>query len=150
MRSTRVVVTVCLCFLVALGLEFWAYPWAIYFGNFTYGFGITLVSYLVTALLVSSVAAAATFFLSHYRSMPAIGQALMTATSMLVTLCALALIFGPFGLDVPLTRVRGIFFSEWNFMTFSSEVSAPTAVLAGLIAWAIVRRQRRTPHTAML
>ena len=47
MRSFRVLLTGSLCFLLAVGLEFWAYPWAINFGNFTFGFGITLASYLI-------------------------------------------------------------------------------------------------------
>ncbi len=149
MRFSRVFLTGGLCFLLAVGLEFWVYPWAIYFGNFTYGFGITLISYLIVALVVCLLASAATFSLSLYRSMPAIGQALMTGTSMLTALIVLALIFGPFGVDIPGTRARGIFFSEWKFMTFTSEVSAPVAVLAGLITWFVVRRQKRVVHATM-
>jgi hypothetical protein len=143
MRSSRVLITGILCVLLAVGLEFWAYPWATYFGNFTYGFVITVSSYVIVGLIVGIIASASTFFLSLFRSMPPIGQALMTGTSMLVSLCALALILGPFGMEIPGTRARGIFFDEWNFITFTSEVSAPAAVLAGLITWLMVRREQR-------
>jgi hypothetical protein len=149
MRSFRVLLTGSLCFLLAVCLEFWVYPWAIYFGNFTFGFGITLASYLIVALVVGLVASAVTFSLSLYRTMPAIGQALMTGVAMLATLCVLALIFGPFGLDIPGTRARGIFFSEWKFATFTSEVSAPAAILAGFVVWLTVRREQRIPLATM-
>ena len=149
MRSTRVLLTGSLCLLLATGLEFWAYPWSIYFSNFTYGVGVTLGSYLIMAIVVGLVASAATFALSLYRFMPAIGQALMTGTAMLTTLVVLALILGPFGIDIPGTRTRGIFFSEWKFMIFTCEVAAPAAALAGFIAWFIVQRERRVPHAAI-
>jgi hypothetical protein len=149
MRSTRVVLTGSLCLLLAVGLEFWAYPWAIYFGNFTYGFGVTVGSYLIVALIVGIIASAATFALSLYRSMPAIGQAVMTGTSMLTTLGVFAFVLGPLGLDIPGTRARGIFFSEWKFMTFTSEVSVPAAILAGFVAWVMVRRELRIASAAM-
>jgi hypothetical protein len=149
MRPFRVFLTGSLCFLLAVGLEFWAYPWAIEFGNFTFGFGITLASYLIVAFIVGLIAAAATFSLSLYRTMPAIGQALMTGTAMLTALCVFALILGPFGVDIPGTRARGIFFSEWQFMTFTSEVSAPTAILAGFVVWLNVRREHRILNVTM-
>jgi len=149
MRSLRILLTGSLCFVSAVGLEFWVYPWAVYFGNFTYGFGSTLASYLIVALVVGVVASAASFSLSLYRSMPAVGQALMTGVSMLTALCVFGLILGPFGLDIPGTRARGIFFSEWKFMTFATEVSAPASILAGLVAWLIVRREQRILRAAV-
>lgn len=149
MRFTRVVLTGGLCLLLAIGLEFWAYPWAIYFGNFTFGVGVTLGSYLIMAVVVGLVTSAATFVLSLFRFMPAVGQALMTAVASLTALALLALILGPSGIDIPGTRASGIFFSEWKFMIFTSEISAPAALLAGLIAWFIVRREQRVSPATM-
>ena len=74
---------------------------------------------------------------------------MITGIAMLTALGVFALILGPFGFDIPGTRARGIFFSEWNFMTYTIEVSAPAAILAGFVTWLMVRRDQRILRAAM-
>ena len=63
---------------------------------------------------------------------------LRPASSSLVLLLILPLLFsGPgLSLDLPGTRVQGIFFAEWKFIRFIVEVALPFSVTtAGLCLW---------------
>lgn len=47
----------------------------------------------------------------------------------------LAFVFGPTGFDIPGTRVRGIFFAEWKFVTFFFYVGLPVALTTATTAF---------------
>ena len=135
----RLLVAGCLCLSLSFGLEFWAFPWSTYYGNFNFPFEITFLSYIAVALVVGLTASVIAFALSRFRIMPALGQGVMTGVLMVAALCILALLLGPSGFDIPGTRVRGIFFSEWNFLTFVSEIAFPSSAAGGLVVWGLLR-----------
>jgi len=124
-----------------LALLFVMYPWSIYYGNFTYSAGITLASYLVLALLVGLVITAVG--LSFLRSnMPQLGKGVLSGIVSLVTLLGGSMLFGPVGINLFGTRVRGIFFSEWKFVTFDVCIALPLSIPSASMVWWIGRRRQ--------
>jgi len=50
-----------------------------------------------------------------------------------VILTIMAIFFGPYGFNIPYTRVSGIFFSEWSFAIFILQIALPFSFIsAGL------------------
>jgi hypothetical protein len=129
---------------VCLGLLFLAYPWSIYYGNFNYGWGTTAGSYLLLAFLVGLIGAILVGALSFFKKMPSAGQCILAGVLSFVALSAGSILLGPGGLDLVRTRVSGIFFSEWKFVTFDLEVALPISILnAGIVWWSVRRNQNR-------
>ncbi len=126
------------------GLLLHQYPWAIYYGNFNFSFEMTFASYLiVTSILGSTVAVAV--FLPLHKSLTGPASALIAGVIIFGSNCLLALLFGPGSADIPHTRVRGIFFSEWKFMTYIGTVALPVTLLSAALMWlGKVRLLRRT------
>ena len=98
-------------FTVALLLLQVEYPWSTY-AAYDFSKGITFISYMLAALVVAAVAATATVLcLRAFRGSRLLG-AVMCCAAMVVSLSMIAFLLGPAGLDVPGTRLNGIFFSE--------------------------------------
>jgi hypothetical protein len=50
-----------------------------------------------------------------------------------VLFCVVSGVFGPLGLDVPGTRIRGVFFSEWKFINFILYDAIFLSFVAGIL-----------------
>jgi hypothetical protein len=93
------------------------YPWSTYYRYFSYGWGITVVSYLIVAVFIGLVAGAIELLLRNLMH-PGLASDVLCGAILFILIVITSILFGPYGLDVPGTRVRGIFFSEWNFLSF--------------------------------
>lgn len=125
-----------------LALLFLIYPWSTYYNNFTYGLWVTLGSYLLLSLLVGIVGSIAVGGLS-FAKFPALGKCALSGVFSFVVLFAGSLLLGPGGIDLFNTRVGGIFFSEWKFVTFIGTVALPISILNAMLAWWTARREHR-------
>jgi hypothetical protein len=131
---------VLICFGVALGALFIAYPWEVYQGNFYFPWQRTLISYLLLGIMTTALGAAMpSLLLERILTLERLVKAgIAFASSSLALLLLLPLLFsGPgLSLDLPGTRVQGIFFAEWKFMHFIIEVALPFSVITtGLCLW---------------
>ena len=105
-----------------------AYPVTTYFRYFDFPFIVTLSSYVIVYLLVVVVCAwVAPNAGAKLSKTPVTRTALRVGISVLC-FAILSLICGPGGLDVPHTRLGGIFFSEWKFVNFFFYVGLPSAL----------------------
>jgi hypothetical protein len=127
-------------FIVCLGLLFIFYPWSTYYQNFNYGAGITFISYLLLASLVGFIVTVVVGIMSFYTKMPALGQCVMTGVVSLTSLSAGAFLMGPVGIEIFDTRVRGIFFSEWQFLNFICTIALPISILGAGLVWLAIQR----------
>lgn len=135
------------CAATSLGLLFWAYPWSVYYGNFTFGYGITLRSYVVMALFIGVVVSAAASIVCRIPRIEPSGEALAAGLIALSSLILISLLLGPCGADLPGTRIAGIFFSEFKFMNFIGEVALPSSIVASGLSWCFaLLKQRSTKH----
>jgi hypothetical protein len=121
------------CFSAALGGLLWQYPWSIEYGMFRFGRAETLLAYVLVAMLMTAVAIGARQLVSTSlpRLRPVAAMVLNGAIAF-VAFVLLALVFGPGGANIPGTRVRGIFFSEWSFVVFLM-LSLPFTITATLL-----------------
>jgi hypothetical protein len=118
--------------LVLLEVE---YPWSTY-AAFNFSKGITFASYLLAAAIVAAIAAIATVLCLRACRRSLLLGAVLCGAAMFVSLSLIAVLLGPGGLDVPGTRLNGIFFSEWEFLNFIFMVAAPASIIAGVLcAW---------------
>ncbi len=120
---------------IALPLLLIEYPWSIY-AAFSFGKGETFAAYLLAAFIVAAVGAMTTALcLSAFRRSLLLCT-VMCCAGMFVFLSLFAFLFGPVGLDVPGTRLNGIFFSESRFLNFIFFVAAPASIAgAALCGW---------------
>ncbi len=125
-----------ICWTFTIGLLYWQYPWSTYYGQFRFGWRETMASYVVLASVMAGIGC----WLS-----PLVSNRLLTRTSSwaalaglgfaltLVSLVVLAISFGPYGLSIPGTRIRGIFFAEWKFVNFILYCAIPFAITASVV-----------------
>jgi len=125
--------------IICLALLLSVYPWFTYYGNFYFGFGITILSYLLVAFCVGLLSAAVIAVLA-YTKLPRWGYGMLTGALSFVLIFIGSLAIGPGGLDLPHTTIRGIFFSEWKFATFILKVGLPISFLNGAYAWWSARK----------
>lgn len=125
-----------------LGLLMIFYPWSTYYGNFYFSWRSTLTSYLLIAALVGVVSGAANVLFRN-SIMSAAARSIICGIVLLCFIVLIAIVFGPGGLDIPGTRVRGIFFSEWKFMSFIGYIGVPISIFVViyqlLVEWLTVR-----------
>jgi hypothetical protein len=137
----RAAITGVLAFLAALGALQVVYPWSTYYGNFNFGWWPTAVSYVIVAALPAFVGALTMLALLRARSLSTTVRAVGSGVITFIVAVVLALLFGPGGVSIPGTRVRGIFFSEWRFLNFVFLVAGPVSALVALLfGWAARRR----------
>lgn len=128
--------------VICLGLLFLIYPWSTYYNNFTYGLKVTLGSYLLLSLLVGIVGSITVGGLS-FAKLSALRKCALSGVFSFALLFTGSLLFGPGGIDLFDTRVGGIFFSEWKFVTFIGTVALPISILNAILAWWTARREPR-------
>ena len=124
---------ICSYFATSLVLLFVIYPWSIYYENFTYGWLETILAYILIGGVVTLIGGflspkLCTLCFSNKRNC-----FIMKIILSYILFSCLALIFGPVGISFFNTRVGGIFFSEWKFITFLIYVALPLALLSGLL-----------------
>ncbi len=129
-----------LCFGIALAALFIAYPWEVYQRSFHFPWQRTLISYIVLGIMVTVLGAATpSLVLGRILSLGSgLKAGIVFAGTSLVSLVLLAFLFsGPgLSLDLPGTRVQGIFFAEWKFIDFLFYVALPFSLIAtGLCLW---------------
>lgn len=144
MLVTKSAVHAMAMFMVALVALFAAYPWSVYHDNFSFPWQRTLLSYLALAALTTVASSVVPLRVVHEVMARHLGEGHLTMVAIFigasgVGLFALALTFGGvgLGLEVPGTRIRGIFFSEWKFATFLLWVGAPTCAIGAALMLAI-------------
>lgn len=135
------IITVTSC----LGLELYSYPWRVFYGNFTYGAEITLFSYLLPSVLAGVVVTTAVSVFSRFPRISASDQSILTGGALLAAFFLLDVLLGPMGVEIYHTRVRGIFFDEWNFINFFVYVALPVSAFVAGVVWLAVRQHRPSP-----
>ncbi len=121
-------------FLLALGLLFLNYNWETYYRNFIYSFHFTLNSYILCATMISCVSSLFTPGLILLMSRGKKWEISKSLTSTFISMLVFGVIsyfLGPAGYDF-FMRVRGIFFAEWQFVTFFLFTGIPMALISGL------------------
>lgn len=111
-----------------------------YISWFTFPVAVTVGSYVALSVLLlliaDLVAKGLPKVLSREGSHP-----LLQIACVFSGYAALALLFGPFGFDVPGLRIRGIFFAEWKFFFF---VLIDASALTCIYYLILIRMPQRT------
>lgn len=138
-------------FVLSLGILFAAYPWSIYHLNFKFPWQRTLVSYIALAILTTIACSvipwwATTKWITKLSVHGDPGAGGIFFSVCCVGLLILTMIFGGIGLalDIPGTRVHGIFFAEWEFITFLIYVGTPLGAI-GAALMLVLRRGSPQP-----
>lgn len=120
-------------FLLATVLLEIAYPWHIFYGNFHFSLWKTLISYLIVASLMTLLGGIVAPWLVVKFNLTLRSMA-VALTTFVLFLATAAIFSGPgLFLDIPGTRVQGIFFAESQFVTFITYVALPFSLLAGAV-----------------
>jgi hypothetical protein len=85
--------------------------------------------------LLSVIAASLAPWITHllFPKLRGWAEAITTSGIIFVLLCCISVFFGPFGVDIPGTRIRGIFFAEFKFLNFIVYDGILLALLGGLL-----------------
>jgi len=133
----RSILTGTLTFAASLGALFVEYPWSTYYENAEVGWWRTVDSYLLVAALLGIIGGTTSGMLSLSAVRTAAVRAALCGFTVLALAVVCAFLFGPGGVNVPGTRVRGIFFSEWQFLNFLGYVATPVSAIAAILCgWA--------------
>lgn len=132
-------------------MELYSYPWSVYYGNFTYGVGITLFFYLFPPVIAGVVVITALGIIGGFLRVSARNEALLTGLAVLAIFLCMDLMLGPLGVEIYHARVRGIFFDEWNFINFFVFVALPISIFVSGVTWLTARacRPRSTQSTSL-
>lgn len=123
-------------FLVSLALLMLTFRLDEYLQNTMLSKTSTVLSYSVLAFLLTIIAAYLAPWSAHLFSKLSKGSwidVLTTAGISFALFCLLSLFFGPLGLNLPGTRIRGVFFSEWKFTNFIVYDAVVLAFFAGIL-----------------
>jgi hypothetical protein len=123
-------------FIVSVGLLMLTFSITGYLSNTTLSKTSTVLSYFILALLLTIAAYLATWISRLlFPKLREGGWADVTATAgvIFLLLCLLSAIFGPFGVDIPGTRIRGIFFAEFKFLNFIVYDGILLALFGGIV-----------------
>jgi len=113
----RFVTTSILVFLACFITLHIIYPWSDSYGNYVAGLWETLISYLFVSAVIG-IAAAFLCILKPRKNQSIYLHGIVMGLLFIVFSVVLAIMFGPVGINVPGTRVRGIFFAEFQFIDF--------------------------------
>ena len=127
-----------LTFLAAFAALQMVYPWQAYYGEFKFGWATTLVSYLVLAGIMAGLGGLVSpRVVGKLVNAPGQGwkRSLLVALACFLLLVGLALLFsGPgLSLNVPETRIQGIFFAEWKFVNFILQIGLPFSIFVAMV-----------------
>jgi hypothetical protein len=122
-----------------------SYPFSTHLQHSSFGAAETLTSYFILGIIVTAIGAyvspiAVKLMLRRTASRSQSLGIVITGLVAFTMLAGLSYLFGPLGLNVPATRIRGIFFAEWNFLSF---IVYDGTVLAFLSAMAYLYDARR-------
>lgn len=97
----------------------------------------TISSYIILALLLSIIGAylvpwVVRFLLPKLSGSGWVSTGIISGIIFLL-LCLVSTIFGPLGVDIAGTRIRGIFFAEFKFLNFIVYDAMPLAFLGGIL-----------------
>jgi hypothetical protein len=121
-----------------------AYPWATYYENFEFGWWPTMASYLLVSCGLGAIAGIIAGLIVK-RSFSAGWRGVVGGAAVFAIASLLARVFGPLGFNIPGTRVRGIFFSEWRFLGFIGKAAFSTGVFAALLYAGLLRGPATEP-----
>lgn len=139
----RALINGLVAFLAAVAALGIGYPWSTYYENFDFGWWTTLSAYLLVAGVLGIAAGVSSLFLAELSRFPRAVRAVGCGLVIFTASVLLAFAFGPMGMTVPGTRIRGIFFAEWRFISFLIYVGAPVAIITALFCgWRFGRAVR--------
>jgi hypothetical protein len=132
--TLRMLIVLLIHVCVALTLLFWEFPWSVYYQDFTFGFEVTVWSYVAASLLVGLLSVSVPLMVEAAFPRNVWGFRQVVLCFMLASLIfgVLCVALGPLGFDLLSLRIRGIFFSEWKFVSFFVVVGLPLALLGGV------------------
>jgi hypothetical protein len=141
---TSVSLTACVLFVVALVLLQLQYPWHVYAAyNFSKLF--TAASYLIVAAIVAAIAAIASFLFLRLPKASVVFRTIVCGITVFGLMLLWAVLFGPMGWNIPGTRIRGIFFSEFEFLGFVFFVAVPVSFIAAALCGWFACRHLKSP-----
>jgi hypothetical protein len=137
MAMSHSLIRLAVLFSSACGILLATYPWRIYYGNFHFGLLKTAVSYALVAVLMSIAGALLAPWIVHRvwgSNRGLVVATLVAAATFLLLLLMTGVFSGPgLFLDIPGTRIRGIFFAEWEFVIFLLYAALPFSIASGLL-----------------
>jgi hypothetical protein len=123
-------------FLLACGLLMVTFRIDEEFRYFRTPRSIIVTSYVLLAVIMTVVCLWLAPLVDRlFKQETRVGSALLTGLFSFMCLCVIAVLFGPVGLDIPGAGVRGIFFSEWEFLKFILYDALPMSVVGALLHW---------------
>ena len=127
-----------------------AYPPSTYLRYYHFGKAQTIFTYVIVALLTTLISSwvapkTATVLLRAVTKSKWAG-AVVTGVTALMIQALVSFGFGPGMWDVPGTRIRAFFFSEWDFLIFLGHVASPMAFLSMIVY--VHEHRRATPAGA--
>jgi len=93
------------------------------------GRATTLASYLIVASITGVIVGLVSASMQGTKMRFSLRVA-ATGSGSFGLLTLMAILLGPAGVTIPETRVRGIFFAEWKFLTFIFYIGLPVSFLA--------------------
>lgn len=122
-------------FIVSVSLLMITFRIDEYLSNSTLSRTSTIISYIILGFLLSGIAAYLAPWITHllFPKLREWAEAIATSGIIFVLLCCISVLFGPFGVDIPGTRIRGIFFSEFKFVSFIVYDGILLALLGGTL-----------------
>lgn len=122
-----------LCVIVQPAIIYYFYPWEGYEGihwspqlkTISY-ITISAISFLLTAILIPLL-----FRLLRSR-LTRIQNSMLCSVASMMVFTILSVGFGPYGWEIPGTRVGAMFFMEWTFLNFMIKIGPIFSLLSGL------------------
>jgi len=129
------------CLLFQILLLYYFYPLS-YFDGIHWSLHLKILTYCVAILILFVVTAVFTpLIIRLLRSKLArIMNAILGAILTQCIITVLSFVFGPYGLNIPGTQLRGMFFAEWNFLIFIFQIGPLSSILSGLAEYFRVYR----------
>jgi hypothetical protein len=118
------------------------YPWSVY-SRFDFPRDMTALSYALAAAIITSFSLGLLLVsetILRERSRPA--KVLAGGFGCATALAIVSFGIGTEGWDVPGTRLHGIFFAEWQFLSFFFKACLPLCLLAAVMEFTRLRPTR--------
>lgn len=122
------------CFVVAVVLLRWVYPWQVYYGRFNVTWVEAWTPYIAVAVAMAAAGALAAYLGSYLvRGARPWASISITALITYILLALLSLVFGPIGAEIRPLQIRTTFFVEYEFLTFMFTVASVYAPAAACV-----------------
>jgi len=126
--------------ILSLGLLLLSYPWSETDPDEVL---IKLASYICIAGVIGLIVGTVVGCLLIYSRSDAILQGILAGVITVGVLFIVTLLLGPYGFEIPGTRVRWYFFAEWNFLMFFFYVAIPISFVSSIMVWWMVNRKQK-------